>query len=85
MTPETFAAHHHLPAGHHARHLALFADDDLGRLHVALDLAVDLQHAAADDLQPLADDLEIVADHRLLGAFRSGWGGLLDRAIVGHW
>ena len=42
------------------------------RLHIALDLAVDLQDAAADDLQPLADDIEIVADHRLLVGFCPG-------------
>jgi hypothetical protein len=47
----TLSAHHYLPAGHHAGHLAFFSDDDFGRLHVALDLAIDLQNAAADDLQ----------------------------------
>jgi hypothetical protein len=36
------------------------------RCHVAFNLTVDLQHAAADDLQPLANDPKIVPDHRLL-------------------
>src|SRR6188474_3446665 len=55
------AAHDHALGGDGARHLALLADDDLGAGYVALDLAVDLQRALADDLQALADDLEIVA------------------------
>ena len=67
------AADDHLLAGDHAGHLAPFADDDLGALHITLDLAVDLQDTLADDLQALADDLEIVADHGLFETSDGAW------------
>src|SRR5262245_26850355 len=64
------AAYHHLLTGDQARYLALLADDHFGGLHVALDLTVDLQNAAADDAQPLADDTQIVADDRFITTLR---------------
>ena len=51
----------------HSGYLALLANDYLGSLNVAFNLTVDLQHAAADNLQSLANDPKIVPDHRLLG------------------
>ena len=62
------AAHDHLLACDHPRHSAFLTNEDLGRLNIALDVAIDLQRAAADDPEPLADDLEIVAYDRLLSA-----------------
>jgi hypothetical protein len=41
-------------AGDHSCHPALLPDNHLGALRVALDLAVYLQQAAADDLQALS-------------------------------
>ena len=63
------ATHDDLSTRDHSRDLSFLTDDHLGRLHVTFDLAVDLEHAATDDLEPLSDDLEVVADHRFLGAF----------------
>ena len=60
------AAHDNLAAGDHSRHLTFLAYDDLGSLDIAFDLTVDLQDTPADDLQPLTDDLEVVADDRFL-------------------
>jgi hypothetical protein len=57
-----FAAYDDLLARDHTGQLALLPYDDLSRLHIALDLAIDLQGAAADDFEPLPNDLEIVAD-----------------------
>src|SRR5204863_7048905 len=74
-------AHDHLLTRDHAGHLAPLADDDLGGLHISLDLAIDLQHAATDDLEPLANDLEVVADHRLLPARRGAEPVLCSAAI----
>ena len=51
-----------MAARDHSRHLPLLADDDLSRLDIAFDLTVDLQDAPADDLQPLTDNLEVIAD-----------------------
>jgi hypothetical protein len=62
------AAHDDLPARDHSRYLTLLADDDFGRVNVAFDLTIDLEEAPADDLQSLANDLEIVANDRLLAA-----------------
>ena len=62
------AAHDHLLACDHPRHLALFTNQNLGRLNVTLYVAIDLQRASAKDLEPLADDLEIVTYDRLLSA-----------------
>jgi hypothetical protein len=56
------ATHDDLAARDHSRHLPLLADDDLSRLDIAFDLTVDLQDAPADDLQPLTDNLEVIAD-----------------------
>jgi len=60
------AAYDDLSARNHSRYLALLANDYLSSLNVAFNLAVDLQHAAADNLQSLANDPKIVPDHRLL-------------------
>src|SRR5262249_796742 len=60
------ATHDDLSTGDHSRHLPLLTDDHLCRLHIAFNLAVDLQDAAADNLQPLADDLEVVTNYRFL-------------------
>jgi hypothetical protein len=62
------AAHDDLAARDHPRYLTLLADDDFGCVNVAFDLTVDLEKAPADDLQSLANDLEIVANDRLLAA-----------------
>jgi hypothetical protein len=62
------ATHNHLLAGDHSRHSPLLADEDLGRLNVTLNVAIDLQRAPADDPEPLANDLEVVAYDRLLSA-----------------
>jgi len=61
-----FAADDDLLSRNHSRHLSSLADDDLGRLNVTFDLVVDLQDALADNLQPLANDLEVVSNDRLL-------------------
>jgi hypothetical protein len=45
-----FAAYDDLLARDHTGHLALLTDDDLRRLHIALDLAIDLKGAAANYL-----------------------------------
>ena len=63
------AAHDHLLACHHPRHLPLLTNENLGRLNVTVYVAVDLQRASAKDLKPLADDLEIVAYDRLLSSW----------------
>ena len=62
------AAHDHLLACDHPRHLPLLANENLSRLNVTLYVAVDLQRASAKDLEPLADDLEIVTYDRLLSS-----------------
>src|SRR5258705_5593556 len=59
------AAPDHSLGGDGARHLALLADEYLGASHIALDLAVHLQRAPADDLEALADELEGLADDGL--------------------
>src|SRR5215467_989426 len=56
----------HLLARDHSRYIALLADYNFSGHHVALDLAVYLKDATADDLQPLADDLEVVPDDGFL-------------------
>jgi len=60
------AAHDHLLACDHPCHPPLLTNEDLGRLNIALDVAINLQRAPADDLEPLANDLEIVTYDRLL-------------------
>ena len=57
------AADDHIMSSNHPGHLAPLTDNHLHSLHVTLDLPVDLQHAAADNFQPLPRDLEVVADH----------------------
>src|ERR1700730_9094828 len=74
------AAHDPLLACNHPRYLPLLTDDDLGRLNVTLNVAVDLQAAAANDLEPLANNLEIVANDRLLSV---GWRGERPLGNVG--
>src|SRR5262245_39973164 len=68
--PGDAPAHDHALGGDGAGHFSLVADDELGAGHVAFDFAVDLQCPATDDLEALADDLEIVADHRLAAGVR---------------
>src|SRR5262249_5281472 len=63
--------HDDLVAGDHARYFTLLANDDLDRLHITLDFAIDLQDATANDLQSLTDDFKIVTDHGLLTRRRS--------------
>src|ERR1700730_770465 len=70
------AAHDPLLACNHPRYLPLLTDDDLGRLNVTLNVAVDLQAAATNDLEPLANNLEVVAYDRLLPARRRADGAL---------
>jgi hypothetical protein len=60
------AAYDHLLACDHPRHLPLLTDENLRRLNVTLYVAVDLQGAATNNLEPPTDDLEVVAYHRLL-------------------
>jgi hypothetical protein len=55
-------------ASDHSRHFALLADNNFYGHYVTLDLTIDLKDATADDLQSLAEDLEVVTDHRLLTA-----------------
>jgi hypothetical protein len=55
------AAHDDLLARDHPRHLSFLTDNDLGRANVTFNLTIDLQAAAANDLEPLANNLEIVA------------------------
>jgi hypothetical protein len=59
------AANDYVLAGNHTSDFALLTDYDLRTLHVAFDLSVDLQDTAADDLEPLSGDLEIIANDRL--------------------
>jgi hypothetical protein len=70
------AAHDDLLARDHSRHLSFLTDDDLGRANVTFNLTIDLQAAAANDLEPLANNLEIVAYDRLLAARRRADGRL---------
>ena len=65
--PRCRAAHDHALGGDGARHPPLLANDDLGAGDVAFEIAVDLQHAAANDLQALTGDFEIVADDGFAG------------------
>jgi len=68
--PTNDARHHtaddHLLTCDHPRYFALLTDYNFSSHHVALDLAVYLKDTAADDLQPLADDLEVVPDDGFL-------------------
>src|SRR5262249_15921090 len=58
-------AHDHALGGNGAGHPALLTDDDFRTPDVALDFTVNLQRSLADDSETRANDLEIVADHRL--------------------
>jgi len=57
-----FPTDDNLLAGDHAGDLATFADDNLDGLHVTLDFTVNLKQTSPNDLEPLAHDLQIVAD-----------------------
>jgi hypothetical protein len=57
---------YHLLTRDHSRHSAFLADNNFYGHHVTLNLTIDLKHSTADDLQPLAHDLEVVPDDRLL-------------------
>jgi len=48
--------------------VTFFTNNHLGGLYVTFDLAINLQNAAADDLQPLANDLKVVPYDRFLAA-----------------
>src|SRR5262249_60184002 len=61
-------AHDHLLSRDHPRHPPLLANKDLGGLNVTLNVAIDLQCPASNNLEPLADDLEVVAYDRRLAA-----------------
>jgi hypothetical protein len=79
------AAHDGLSARDHSRDLSFLTDDYLGRLHITFNLAIDLQNAAADDLQPLADVLRsfpITDFSPLEGSLIDGWAPL-GRAVRG--
>jgi hypothetical protein len=65
-------AHDHLLACDHPGHLPFLTNENLGRLNVTLDVAIDLQHTPANDPEALADDLEIVTYDRLLSTRRRG-------------
>jgi len=56
----------------HSRHSAFLTDNNFYGHHVTLNLTVDLKDSTANDLQPLAHDLEVVPDDRLL----AGRGGV---------
>jgi hypothetical protein len=62
------ATHDHLLARDHSGYSPLLTDEDFGRLNITLDVAINLQRAAANDLKPLANDLEIITYDRLLSA-----------------
>src|SRR5215470_15994923 len=77
------AAHDNLATGDHSRHLPFLANDDLGCLDIAFNLAIDLQDAPADDLQTLADDLEVIANDRFFTTRRRANGRLRTGRSVG--
>ena len=62
------ATHDHLLTRDHPRHPPLLTDEDLGRLDITLDVAINLQRPPANDLESLANDLKIVTYDRLLSA-----------------
>jgi hypothetical protein len=66
------AAHDHLLACDHPRHLALLTNENLSRLNVTLNVAIDLKGTPANDPEPLAKDLEVIADDGFLAARRRG-------------
>jgi hypothetical protein len=66
------AAHDHLLACDHPRHLPLLTNENLGRLNVTLYVAIDLQCAATNNLEPPTDDLEVIPDDGFLTARRRG-------------
>jgi hypothetical protein len=57
-----------LLAGDHSSHFAPLTDYNFSGHDVALDLAVYLKDATADDLQSLANDLEVVPDDGFLAS-----------------
>lgn len=54
----------YLLARDHSGHFALLTDYDFSGQYVTLNLAVDLKDTTTYDPQTLADDLEVVTDHR---------------------
>jgi hypothetical protein len=62
------AADDHVLRSDHTGDFALLSDDHLRALHVAFDFSIDLQEAATDNLEPLADNPEIIANDRFLAA-----------------
>ena len=78
-----FAAHHDLLTCNHAGDFATFTDDNLDGLHVAFDFTVNLKQTSPNDLEPLAHDLQIVADDRFVAAGRGAQVRLRPIRAVG--
>jgi len=57
-----------LLARNHPGHSPPLTDENLGRLNITLDVTINLKRAPANDLESLANDLEIVTYDRLLSA-----------------
>ena len=55
------ATHDHLLTRDHPRHPPLLTNENLGCLDVTLYVAIDLQSAATNNLEPPTDDREVVA------------------------
>ena len=56
----------HLLPRDHSRHFPFLTDNNFYGHHVTLNLTIHLKDSTADDLQPLAYDLEVVSNDRLL-------------------
>ena len=74
------ATHDHLLTRDHPRHPPLLTDEDLGRLNVTLNVAIDLQHAPANDPQPLT----MIVRSLPMTDFSPLDGGVSDR-LAGDW
>jgi hypothetical protein len=66
------ATHDHLLACDHPRDLPLLANENLSRLNITLNVAIDLQRTPANDPEPLTNDLEVIPNYGLLAARRRG-------------
>ena len=66
------AAHDHLLACNHPRHLPVLTDENFGSLNGTLYVAIDLQRAPANNPEPLTDNFKVVPDDRFLAA--RWWG-----------
>jgi hypothetical protein len=80
-----------LSARNHSRYLTLLANDYLSSLNVAFNLTVDLQHAAADNVQAwpmILRSFPITDFSPLEGALMDGWAplapvGRVERDSIG--